>query len=76
MINREVILAGCRAYIAAVRPGWAEEHRDLWEQAAATLAEGQAVPGLLTMTGPLLAALAAAVDADRHLPVTAGPGSV
>jgi hypothetical protein len=65
MINREVILAGCRAYVQATG-AWTQADPQGAEDAAQALANGQTVPGMLTMTGPLLAALAAAVDADRH----------
>jgi len=64
MINRNVILEGCRAYVQATGQ-WAQVDPGLAELRAQALADGQTVPGLLTMTGPLLAALAAAVDADR-----------
>lgn len=72
MITREAILAGCRAYVKAVNgTAWVTVHADRAERAARDLADGRTVPGLLTMTPPLLAALAAAVEADRQEPLVA-----
>jgi hypothetical protein len=63
MINRDSLLAGCLAYVQAVEP----EASDTDHQAhAQMLVDLTAVPGLLTMPGPLLAAIAAGVDADRN----------
>ena len=64
MINREVILAGCRAYAQAA---W-DASDDAAEQVAQVMARGATVTD-----AALLAALAAAVDVDRHLPVTPLP---
>lgn len=68
MINSEVILAGCRAYVQANSPSFAPS--DVEEHAEA-LANGRQLRGYAwhLITGPLLAALAAAVDADRNMPV-------
>ncbi len=66
MINRNVILEGCRAYVQANSPGWSESDPEGAEQVAQAMASGTAVPGHgLASMGPLMAALAAAVDADR-----------
>jgi hypothetical protein len=64
MINRNVILEGCRAYVQATGPGLAPS--DVAEHAQA-LANGENLRGYAwrSLTGPLMAALAAAVDADR-----------
>lgn len=62
MINHDVILEGCRAYVQALGEGSTPATAEQYAQA---LANGQTVPGLLTMTPALLAAIAAAVDADR-----------
>lgn len=73
MINSEVILAGCRAYVRA--NSHSEVSEDQVERHAVGLANGRTVDGRMwgLITGPLLAALTAAVDADRHMPVTAQP---
>lgn len=70
MIKYEVYLAACRAYVQAVNPGWTLEDPDEVERVAVRLADGQTVPGMLTMPGPLLKAITAAVEADRDAPVT------
>ncbi len=69
MINEEVIKEGCRAYVLASQP---DRTADQVEAHTRGLMEGYSVEGLAWqyLTGPLLAALAAAVDADRCQPVS------
>lgn len=64
MIGKEVILEGCRAYVQATGQ-WAQVDPQLAELRALDLANGHDVPGTVQASA-LLAALAAAVDADRH----------